>query len=90
MATQFSESNYIALNRGDVVVHQGDLYHGVQLLNETPQTERWSWILWYRDSELCNDHSQEWYNYFAQKENSPTCEYIEVTAVGHIDVLKWA
>ncbi len=31
VATQFSESNYIALNRGIVVVHQGDLYHGVQL-----------------------------------------------------------
>jgi len=90
VATKFSERNYIALNRGDAVVHQGDLYHGVQLLNETPQTERWSWILWYRDSELCNDHSDEWYNDCAEKKNNPTCQYLKATAVGDIDeVVYW-
>ena len=34
--------------RGDAVVHQTDLLHGVELGDET--SERWSLILWIRDS----------------------------------------
>ena len=90
VATDTSQRRYVALNRGDAVVHQGDLYHGVQLTQETPQTERWSWILWYRDSDTCQDHSDEWYRSCAEDEMNPACQYLMATAVQDIDdVVYW-
>lgn len=49
----------VGLKRGDAVIHQSDLLHGVQLGNVPG--ERWSWILWYRDSTTCVDHGHEWF-----------------------------
>ena len=46
----------LALRRGDAVVHQSDLLHGVKV----ESGERWSWILWFRDSETCDDFGHEW------------------------------
>ena len=48
----------VALNRGDAVVHQSDLLHGVDLGDEA--SERWSWILWYYDSTRCVSRGHEW------------------------------
>jgi len=56
-----SEERYkkiVPLNRGDAVVHQFDLLHGVKVHNSG---ERWSWIIWYRDSINCKDYSNEWF-----------------------------
>ena len=35
----------VVLNRGDAIVHECDLLHGVKV-----KGTRWSWIVWYRDS----------------------------------------
>ena len=48
VAASHSSRQYLALNRGDAVVHQSTLLHGVQVAQaERPErTRRWSWILW--------------------------------------------
>ena len=51
--------------RGDAAVHQSDLYHGVDVRGG----ERWSWILWYRDSSSCTDHGHEWFTACAVNRN---------------------
>ena len=47
----------LALQRGDAVVHQHDLLHGVEV-NE--QDERWSLIIWFKDAADCSHHGHEW------------------------------
>ena len=42
-ASSSAEKRSLALQRGDAVVHRGDLLHGV----DVKRGERWSWILWY-------------------------------------------
>lgn len=60
MTSQFHQRNYLALSRGDAVVHQSNLFYGVQVLdNVTLDADeigsglitpgRWSWILWFLD-----------------------------------------
>lgn len=102
---------YVALNRGDAVVHRSDLLHGVRVTEPSrlssrvgsieaaslpaagpnPDTgpsrvERWSWILWYRDSADCVDYGHEWFAECALAGN-PTCEMLHATKVS--DVLHW-
>ena len=48
----------LPLGRGDAIVHQADLLHGVEIADDGG--ERWSWIIWYRDHERCQLHSHEW------------------------------
>ena len=58
----------LALRKGDAVVHQYDLLHGVDVADESslrnegsaPPGERWSWILWYKDSATCEQRGHEW------------------------------
>ena len=44
MATGRSNNRVVPLLRGDAVVHQSDLLHGVKV--EEDGGTRWSWILW--------------------------------------------
>lgn len=98
VASSKSQRFYIGLNRGDAVVHQGDLYHGVQVHDHEPTNttvperspERWSWILWYRDSFTCEDHSSEWFRSCAMEDHNPTCQLLLATAVtNQEDILYW-
>lgn len=59
----------LPLSRGDAVVHGPDLLHGVGVEGG----ERWSWILWFRDSATCDDHADEWFTECAAAGN-PVCE----------------
>lgn len=59
VATSERYKNTVALNRGDAIVHKHDLLHGVKVKNDGG--ERWSLILWYKDSTTCEDHSVSWY-----------------------------
>lgn len=100
VASQFHQRNYLALSRGDAVVHQSDLFHGVQVLdnvtldvdasgNRLTTPERWSWILWLRDSDTCEDNSQSWHTKCALTGN-PTCQLLHATTRGdEKDVLHW-
>ncbi len=106
VASKFNQRYFLALNRGDAVVHQGDLYHGVQILENitldqtttdsvelgqpSPQaSERWSWILWMRDSNTCEDHKNTWYQSCAIHGN-PTCQLLHASSVQHSDeVVYW-
>jgi TPR repeat protein/preprotein translocase subunit SecG len=84
VSSKNSERNYIKLNRGDAVVHQWDLHHGVHVLDENihgDTSERWSWIFWTRDSDTCDDHSNEWYKDCADDGN-PSCMYLRATNEG--------
>jgi len=77
VSTEHGKQKFVALNRGDALVHQADLYHGVKIMeNDELQKdhvpERWSWILWFRDSESCEDHSKSWYKTCAE-EGNPNC-----------------
>ena len=51
-----------ALRKGDVILHQYDLLHGVHVLpvNQKKPIERWSWIMWFKDSETCQQYGHEW------------------------------
>ena len=124
VSTDHGRRRFLALKRGDAVVHQGDLLHGVQVynkngagsgagraagsggigndgddgddgddgngktggvspsVNSTAVTERWSWIIWFKDSGTCADHGHEWYEKCA-KEGNPTCEFLHSTKIGY-------
>ena len=45
--------------------------------------ERWSWILWYRDSDTCENYDYEWFAECAE-EGNPTCELLHATKVPNI------
>jgi len=75
-ASSSAEKRSLALQRGDAVVHRGDLLHGV----DVKRGERWSWILWYRDSPTCEDHGREWYAECAL--TNPVCQALHA---GHQD-----
>jgi TPR repeat protein len=62
------------------------LLHGVQVLpieKNVSATERWSWILWYRDSPKCNDYSYEWFEECA-KQGDAVCQELYATKIGNI------
>ena len=59
VATAERYKKTVALNRGDAIVHKHDLLHGVKVKNDGG--ERWSWILWYRDSDACENYDSEWF-----------------------------
>lgn len=69
----------LPLLRGDAVVHQSDLLHGV----EVESGERWSWILWYRDSTTCDEHGHEWFAACAI-EGNPICQGLHATKVNKV------
>ena len=50
---------FIPLNRGDAIIHKYDLLHGVNVKDDGG--ERWSCILWYKDSITGKDFSSEWF-----------------------------
>ena len=60
VATADRYKSMIRLNRGDGVVHQYDLLHGVKVY-DNDFGERWSWVIWYKDSVDCTDFSKEWF-----------------------------
>ena len=51
------------------------------------KSERWSWIMWYRDSTTCEDYSKDWYT-DCSNQGSPICMYLranaEHTSQGHV------
>lgn len=90
VATAASRRMYVALQKGDAVVHRSNLLHGVKVfdLEDRPEdTVRWSWIIWYRDSDTCVDHSHEWFAGCAQRRD-PTCQLLHATKVGNVPGIK--
>eukprot|EP00949_MAST-11_sp_MAST-11-sp1_P002617 g2617.t1 len=77
---------FLALRKGDAVMHKSELLHGVKVLpvenDSGDQTRRWSWILWYRDSDTCEDHGHEWFKTCAEQ-GDPTCQFLYATKVGN-------
>lgn len=64
VSTGHGQRQFLPLEKGDAAVHSSMLLHGVKVLDQKDNphdTERWSWILWYRDSETCQDHKAEWF-----------------------------
>jgi len=92
VSTKSSERHYVKLNRGDAVAHQSSLHHGVRVLDQRDDggpSERWSWIMWFRDSDTCEDHGREWHLSCAE-EGNPTCMYLRATTESsQEDVLMW-
>jgi TPR repeat protein len=86
VSAEHGQKQFLALNKGDAVVHQSILSHGVQVydLQDRPtETERWSWILWYRDSDTCDDYSHEWFVSCAADGN-PLCQHLHSTKVENL------
>lgn len=84
VSTGHGQHEHVALNKGDAVIHQSSLLHGVKVydLPRNPsQTERWSWIMWYRDSEKCEDYGYEWFSECANA-GDPLCQHLYSTKVG--------
>mmetsp|Transcript_4381 Transcript_4381/g.9563 ORF Transcript_4381/g.9563 Transcript_4381/m.9563 type:complete len:598 (-) Transcript_4381:299-2092(-) len=85
VSTGFGQREFMALNKGDAVMHQASLLHGVQVydVKDNPtETERWSWILWYKDSSTCeDDYGYEWFRECAG-EGDALCQHFHATKVG--------
>jgi TPR repeat protein len=43
--------------------------------SEVPRARRWSWVLWFLDSDTCEDHGYSWFSECAEAGN-PTCELL--------------
>ena len=87
VSTGFGQREFIALHKGDAVVHQPGLLHGVKVLDletDPEQTQRWSWIVWYKDSSKCQDYSHQWFAECAQQQGDPICQQLHATKVGNI------
>lgn len=54
--TESAGRNFVALGRGDAVVHESDLFHGV----DVSRGERWSWIVWFQDAPRCDADPARW------------------------------
>jgi hypothetical protein len=71
--------------------HQ-DLHHGVRVFDQRDDggpAERWSWIMWFRDSDTCEDHEPDWYHQCSEDGN-PTCMYLRAThEKSNEDVVLW-
>ncbi len=79
-----SARTFLKLNKGDAVIHKSDLLHGVEA-NGT----RWSWIIWYKDSATCQDHSEHWFANCAQNGN-PTCQLLHANKMKQQNLaIKW-
>eukprot|EP01062_Namystynia_karyoxenos_P066186 TRINITY_DN60185_c0_g1_i1.p1 TRINITY_DN60185_c0_g1~~TRINITY_DN60185_c0_g1_i1.p1 ORF type:complete len:553 (+),score=155.51 TRINITY_DN60185_c0_g1_i1:92-1750(+) len=62
---------FLALRRGDAVAHQSNLLHGVRLLRGT----RFSWIMWFQDSPVCDADPAEWHQAEAEA-GDPVAQFI--------------
>ena len=85
VATGYGQKEFLPLYRGDAAVHRSFLLHGVDvldLLDEPKKTQRWSWILWYRDSAICQDFSHEWFADCAEQGDA-VCQQLHATKVGN-------
>ena len=63
VTTGNGEKSFIPLQRGDAVVHQSDLLHGVHVR----EGERWSWAMWFQDSSDCSSRAETWWQEEASK-----------------------
>lgn len=68
----------IALRKGDVILHRYDLLHGVQVddFSEDRPSVRWSWILWFKDHDKCEQRGYEWSESCA-KAGDALCQYLQ-------------
>jgi TPR repeat protein len=95
VSTGYGQRQFVPLFQGDAVSHRSTLLHGVQVFdaasaanrNRTFAAERWSWILWYRDSVDCVDYSHEWFAECA-KSGDAVCQELFATKVGHVPALQ--
>lgn len=92
VSTGFGQREVIGLLKGDAVMHTSALLHGVKVHDLKPPhdpttTERFSWILWYRDSDTCEDYSYEWFADCANNGN-PICQQLHSTKVGNVPGIK--
>mmetsp|Transcript_89976 Transcript_89976/g.160153 ORF Transcript_89976/g.160153 Transcript_89976/m.160153 type:complete len:548 (+) Transcript_89976:45-1688(+) len=62
VTTGAGEQSFIPLQRGDTVIHQSDLLHGVHV----QRGERWSWAMWFQDSDDCSSEAADWWREEAQ------------------------
>ena len=87
VASGVGQREFVALNKGDAVMHQSSLLHGVQVYdidNKPEDTERWSWILWYKDSTKCDeDYGYEWFKDCSDEGNA-LCQQLHSTKVGMV------
>lgn len=66
-----SVRHLLELQEGDAVIHQSDLLHGV----EVSSGQRWSWIMWLKDTADCQSRSSEWHLEAAQTGN-PLAQFL--------------
>ena len=98
VSTGYGQRQFLALSAGDAVAHTPRLLHGVHIgsANHTATTtttnpagdERWSWILWYRDSIHCTDHSATWFRDCARA-GDVICQELQASKEEAAAVVTW-
>lgn len=76
----------VPLHKGDAVVHKHDLLHGVKVYDNGG--ERWSWIIWFKDSIRNVDHNIEWYKEKAHA-GIPVYQSLYANALNDKDRIFW-
>ena len=89
-----SDRRYLSLRAGDAVVHQSDLLHGVDIGDADADAdagtdadaaddawERWSLILWYKDSPTCEERGHLWNAEAAARGDSPVAAFLHAHRV---------
>jgi len=87
VSTGHGQRQYLPLNAGDGVLHQSTLYHGVKVYDvehDPSKTQRWSWIMWFLDSDTCEDHSLEWYK-DCSDDGNPICQQLHASKVSNLE-----
>lgn len=77
--------SFIPLQRGDTVVHQGDLLHGVHVRSG----DRWSWAMWFQDTADCSSDPADWWKEKARHGNPVAQTLSAMRSQTHEEALSW-
>lgn len=85
VTTGNGEKSFIPLQRGDAVVHQSDLLHGVHVR----AGERWSWAMWFQDSADCSSRAETWWQREAERGDAVAQTLRAMRASSREESFKW-
>ena len=77
VSTSSVDERFLALQKGEGVVHTSDLLHGVRVTRGA----RWSWILWFKDDEGCRADPKQWHKAEAEAGDA-VAQFIHAHRVG--------
>ena len=78
VASNAGSAKFVPLQKGDALVHNSDLFHGVNV----PEGSRYTWVIWVRDTEDCGIDISHWHRDRANK-GDPLAQYQVAQRIHH-------